>query len=75
MNFDDIKKLADKQYKEADWSNEFNDWVKEIPEFITIDYVRFKEAYKTAYELAFVEGYLTAKGVPTDEFGNFIQEE
>lgn len=75
MKLEDIKDLADKQYDEADWSTTFSDWAKEIPEYISIDYSYFKEAYTTAYKLGFEEGYQAAKGIPTDEFGNFIREE
>ena len=75
MKLEDIKDLADKQYDEADWSTTFSDWAKEIPEYISIDYSYFKQAYATAYKLGFEEGYQAAKGIPTDEFGNFISEE
>lgn len=75
MKYDDIRKLADKQYNDADWNHIFKDWTQEIDEHITVNYSWFHDAFSEAYKLGFNEGYQTAKGVPTDEFGNFIQEE
>lgn len=74
MKYDDIKKLADKQYNDADWNNEFKDWTQELSEHIKLDHSWFHDAFSTAYKLGFNEGYQTAKGVPTDEFGNFVEK-
>jgi len=75
MNQDELEKLTRKQYHEADWSNTFFDWCKESHDYINFDTGWMYNCFKIAYENGFKEGYKTAKGIPKDEFGNFIEEE
>ena len=71
---DKIEQLATMQYNDADWNNIFSDWCKESSEYVKVDYDWFHSCLTEAYKNGFNEGYRTAKDMPRDEFGNFIED-
>jgi hypothetical protein len=71
---DEMVKLSNKQYHNADWNNVFSDWCKESYDYIKFDTDWLHNCFELAYKSGFEEGYKTAKGIPTDDFGNFIEE-
>lgn len=74
MNKKDIQKLANRQYHDAEMHSMFSDTSDNLQYHISIEYDWVYEKLKEAYMYGFEDGYQTAKGVPTDDFGNFIHE-